>query len=194
MFARIALAIAAAIALPSLAFFRLGDFQHVAVPAQVATGYTYQCHIAIAFTEARPEVVQLTYTDHPSCTAAEALAMRYALAAAYCSYGEGPADNARCIAGIAPAAATADPPGFFAKAGGTCEVDIRFDAVRPKGLEIHWPGGCARAPVLLAVRYALTAVLCARTTHCPTGPAIADPDPEPKAYLPRGASTGAKIR
>jgi hypothetical protein len=195
MLARIALAIAAIAALPAAGFFRPGDFQHTASPADVSIGHDYQCHVAITFTEARPDLVQLAYTDQPACTAADALAMRYALAAAYCSYGDGSgADNARCAAGIAPAAA--EDPGFFAKAGGTCEVDIRFDAARPKGLEIHWPGGCARAPVLLAVRYALTATLCARTTHCPTGPAIADPDPNPKEYAPRAprSSSDAKLR
>lgn len=187
---RLFLAAIAIATLPAQAFFRAGDFKPVA-PADVAIGHVYTCEISIAFAETRPDLVTITYTDNPSCTAAEALAARYFLTAAYCSYGDGSgADNARCV--LRPAPAAAADPGFFSKAGGSCEVHVFFDSTRPEGAEIHWPGGCARAPVLLAVRYAVSAVLCARTTHCITGPASADPEPDPKVYAPR-PSSGPKV-
>lgn len=191
-----ALLVAIAVATPAAAFFREGDFKP-AKPATIAVGHAYQCLIEVSFTEANPVAPTVSYTDHPSCTAADAMAMRYALAAAYCSMGGDPGDIARCVAGIAPA--RAEDPGFFSKAGGSCQVGIFFDAVQPRHLEIHWSGICVRAAFMLGMRYATTMVLCARNTHCVAGPAwptLSDPG-DPKVYAPRpssGPKTGIGIR
>jgi hypothetical protein len=182
----LAAALAIAIAAPSShAFFRPNDFKAVHPDGEVAIGHKYQCALQLDFQEARPDLVAVTYTDGAACTASDALAMRYALSAAYCSQGS------TCPSGPAPGIAADAGP--FAKVGGSCSIVIFFDPERPNGLEIHWPGGCSGTSLLLGVRYATSAVLCARTTHCVSGLASADPDPNPKYYAPRGWSTGGKV-